>query len=40
MERFYGVQCDRHIPLKLKGKFYKTTRQLCFMDAECWAAKK
>lgn len=33
--------CDRSIPLKLKGKFYRTAiRPVLFYNAECWASKK
>ena len=33
-----GVLCDRKVPLKLKGKFYKTAvRPAMLYGAECWA---
>ena len=36
-----GVLCDRRIPLRLKGKFYKTTiRPAMLYGTECWAVKK
>ena len=35
-----GVLCDRKIPLKLKGKFYRTTiRPALLYGSECWAIK-
>ncbi|KAM1952113.1 hypothetical protein ACFX15_006643 [Malus domestica] len=35
-----GVLCDRRIPLKLKGKFYRTTIRLAMLyGTECWAVK-
>ncbi|CAN6726323.1 unnamed protein product [Malus baccata var. baccata] len=35
-----GVLCDRRIPLKLKGKFYRTSiRSTMMYDTECWAVK-
>ena len=34
----YGVLCDRKVPQKLKGKFYKMTiRPAMLYGAECWA---
>ncbi len=36
-----GVLCDRSIPLKLKGKFYRTAiRPVLLYGTECWASKK
>ena len=36
-----GVLCDRRIPLRLKGKFYKTAiRPAMLYGTECWAVKK
>jgi hypothetical protein len=36
-----GVFCDRRIPIKLKGDFYKTTIKLAmFYGIECWVIKK
>ena len=36
-----GVLCDRHIPLRLKVKFYKTAiRPAMLYGTECWAIKK
>jgi len=36
-----GVLCDKKIPLKLKGKFYKTAiRPAMLYGAECWATKR
>ncbi|XP_050512290.1 uncharacterized protein LOC114325734 isoform X1 [Diabrotica virgifera virgifera] len=36
-----GVLCDRKIPMKLKGKFYKTAIRPAMMHGtECWAVKK
>ena len=35
------VLCDRRIPIKLKGKFYKIVIRLgMFYRIECWAVKK
>jgi len=35
-----GVLCDRKIPLKLKGKFYRTAvRPAMLYGSECWAVK-
>ena len=36
-----GVLCDRRIPMKLKGKFYRTAiRPAMLYGSECWAIKK
>ncbi|XP_050519065.1 uncharacterized protein LOC126893156 [Diabrotica virgifera virgifera] len=36
-----GVLCDRKIPMKLKGKFYKTAIRPAMMHGtECWPVKK
>ena len=36
-----GVLCDRRIPVKLKGKFYRTAiRPAMLYGSECWATKK
>lgn len=36
-----GVLCDKNMPNKLKGKFYRTAvRPAMLYGAECWAAKK
>ncbi|KAM1280162.1 hypothetical protein ACFX15_020552 [Malus domestica] len=35
-----GVLCDRRMPLKFKGKFYRTTiRPVMLYGTECWAVK-
>jgi hypothetical protein len=35
-----GVLCDKKVPNKLKGKFYRTVIRTAMMyDAECWATK-
>ena len=39
--RSLSVLCDRRMPIKLKGKVYKTAvRPAMLYGAECWAAKK
>jgi hypothetical protein len=36
-----GVLCDPRVPLKLKGKFYRTAiRPAMFYGAECWPTKR
>jgi hypothetical protein len=36
-----GVLCDPRMPLKLKGKFYKTIiRPAMLYGAECWPTKR
>jgi hypothetical protein len=36
-----GVLCDPRVPLKLKGKFYRTTIRLAMLyGAECWPTKR
>jgi hypothetical protein len=36
-----GVLCDPRVPLKLKGKFYRTAiRPAMLYGAECWPTKK
>ncbi|KAG2591218.1 hypothetical protein PVAP13_5NG436140 [Panicum virgatum] len=36
-----GVLCDRRVPQKLKGKFYRTAiRPAMLYGAECWPTKK
>ena len=36
-----GVLCDRKVPQKLKGKFYRTAiRHAMLYEAECWATKR
>jgi hypothetical protein len=36
-----GVLCDPRVPLKLKGKFYRTAiRPVMLYDAECWPTKR
>ena len=35
-----GVLCDKKVPLKLKGKFYRTAvRPAMLYGTECWAVK-
>ncbi|XP_026377905.1 uncharacterized protein LOC113272249 [Papaver somniferum] len=35
-----GILCDRKVPVKLKGKFYRTTfRPAMLYGAECWATR-
>ena len=35
-----GVICDRKVPLKLKGKFYRSAIQPAMLyETECWAVK-
>ena len=35
------VLCDYRIPIKLKGKFYKTAIRLAILyGTKCWANKK
>ncbi|KAM1006091.1 hypothetical protein ACFX2I_002875 [Malus domestica] len=36
----FGVLCDRRMPLKLKGKFYRMAiRSAMLYGTECWAVK-
>ncbi|KAL6563007.1 hypothetical protein OROHE_005594 [Orobanche hederae] len=36
-----GVLCDKKVPLKLKGKFYRAAIRLAMLyGSECWAMKK
>jgi hypothetical protein len=36
-----SVLCDRRVPLKLKGKFYRTAiRPVMLYGAECWPTKR
>jgi hypothetical protein len=36
-----GVLCDPRVPLKLKGKFYRTAIQSAMLyGAECWPTKR
>jgi hypothetical protein len=36
-----GVLCDKRLPHKLKGKFYRTTiRPTMLYGVECWLTKK
>ena len=36
-----GILCDRKIPQKLKGKFYRTAiRPAMLYGAECWPTKR
>jgi hypothetical protein len=36
-----GVLCDKRVPQKLKGKFYKTLiRPALLYGAECWPTKR
>jgi hypothetical protein len=37
----FGILCDKRVPQKLKGKFYRTTIRLAMLyGAECWPTKK
>ncbi|GMP81861.1 hypothetical protein CsSME_00036427 [Camellia sinensis var. sinensis] len=37
----FGVLCDKRIPTRLKGKFYRTAiRPAMLYGTECWATKK
>jgi hypothetical protein len=37
----FGVLCDPRVPLKLKGKFYRTAiRPAMLYRAECWHTKR
>ncbi|KAG2549259.1 hypothetical protein PVAP13_9KG163539 [Panicum virgatum] len=37
----YGVLCDKKVPQKLKGKFYRTAiRPAMLYGAECWPTKR
>jgi len=37
----FGVLCDKNVPLRLKGKFYKVVvRPTMLYGAECWPVKK
>jgi hypothetical protein len=37
----FGVLCDPRVPLKLKGKFYRTAiRPAMLYGAECWPTKR
>ena len=36
-----GILCDRRVPQKLKGKFYRTSiRSAMLYGAECWPTKR
>jgi hypothetical protein len=36
-----GVLCDKRVPQKLKGKFYRTAiRPAMLYGAECWSTKR
>jgi hypothetical protein len=36
-----GIVCDKRVPKKLKGKFYKTAIQPTMLyDAKCWPTKR
>jgi hypothetical protein len=36
-----GILCDKRVPQKLKGKFYRTAiRPTMLYGAECWLTKK
>ena len=37
--RASSVLCDKKVPLKLKGKFYRTTVRLTLYGTKCWAVK-
>ena len=35
-----GILCDKRVPQKLKGKFYRMTiRPIMLYEAECWPTK-
>ena len=37
----FGVLCDKRVPTRLKGRFYRmTTRIAILYGMECWATKK
>ena len=37
----YGILCDKRVPQKLKGKFYRITiRPAMLYGAECWPIKR